>query len=231
MELVTLEPRPVEPGATTQPTIESKETDASGVVTRQYDLWADRSIEYDMMARRVTVDGPGNILAQQTASATTQPAPDYDSMIGGAGNTAIAWNKRFIYDQAKSAAVIEGAVRVVHRGLGPKPESVQLSDATIIQAEFEPPAQQAPGAPPAEPKLQQVTAIGPITILTADKTIKCGEINFDPIQELLTCTPGVRDKVVVVDNNTLDNSTFDEAVLNLKTNELTRLTNVTGEGR
>jgi lipopolysaccharide export system protein LptA len=231
VEVVSLEPGAAEAGTTTQPTakVESKETDVNGVMTRQYDLWAQTNIEYDLNARRVSVNGPGNILAQQAAA--TQATADNGTMIGGAGTTAIGWSKQFIYDQAKSAAIIEGDVKVVHRGIGPKSESVQLTNARVIQAEFEQAAQTAPGATPAEPKLQQVTAIGEMTILTQDKTITCGEINFDPVEQLLTCTPGVLAKVRVVDNNTLDSGSCDEAVFNLKTNDLKKLTNVTGQGR
>jgi lipopolysaccharide export system protein LptA len=235
VEVVSLVPGASDANPTTQPTaeVESKETDTNGVMTRQYNLWSQTDIVYDLVARRVSIDGPGNILAQETAAATTQPTGDGGTEIGGAGNTAIGWNKRFIYDEAKDAAVIEGGVKVVHRGIGAKSETVELSDATIIQAEFEAGGHEnsAAATPPPEPRLRQVTAIGPMTILTQDKTIRCGEINFDPIAQLLTCTPGVRDKVTIVDNNTLDSGSCDEAEFNLKTNELKKLTNVTGQGR
>ena len=232
---ISLQAPPTDPNATTQPgaKVESLETDANGNLTRQYDLLTHTTIDYDMLSKRLSVIGPGQIFAREIPPAATQPAANSGSAIGGQGDTAIGWKKRFIYDETKNAAVIEGEVIVVHTGNGPKSESVRLENASIIQAEFEaaPQTSPAPGAPPAAPKLKQVTAVGSMVIHTADKTITCGEIDFDPVNQLLTCTPGELANVIVVDNNNLDRGSCSEAVFNMKTNELKKLTDVTGQGR
>ena len=83
----------------------------------------------------------------------------------------------------------------------------------------------------AAPKLKQLTATGPMVIRSGDKTIDCGELDFDPVEQILTCRGGQLGKVTVVDDNDLNGSSFDEAVLNIKTNELKKMTNATGQGR
>ena len=70
-----------------------------------------------------------------------------------------------------------------------------------------------------------------MTIRTADKTITCGELDFDPVEQVLICRRGQLAKVTVIDDNDLNGATCDEARLNIQTNQLQKMTNVTGQGR
>ena len=70
-----------------------------------------------------------------------------------------------------------------------------------------------------------------MTVRTTDKTIYCGGIDFDPGQQILTCRGGKLGKVTVVDDKNLDGGTCAEAIFKLKTNELRKMTEVTGQGR
>ena len=125
--------------------------------------------------------------------------PTTPTGVGGQGNTAIDWKKRF--GSTTTLAIprlIAGDVRIVHQGDGPKtavagngsrrqsPGGVR-SPGALIQANNT-------GAAPTS-KLKHVTATGPATgdmrIHTPDKTITCGEDWIsDPIQQILTCLPG-----------------------------------------
>ena len=49
--------------------------------------------------------------------------------------------------------------------------------------------------------------------------------------QTLDCRKGRLAKVTIVDNNNLNGITYDEASLDLKTNELIRMTNATGQGQ
>jgi lipopolysaccharide export system protein LptA len=220
-----------------QPTaqVESDAYDAGGFLLHRYDLLS-RKIDFDPVAKRLSVNGPGGILAVEQSPPSTQPATEPSestSAIGGSGNTAIGWKRRFIYDDAAHSATIEGDIKIVHQGTGPKAQSVTLEHADVVQADFYSDATTKPTVADrtAPPKLKQLTATGPMTIVTADKTITCGEMDFDPIEQILTCRHGQLAKVTVVDDNDLSGATCDEASLNIKTNELKKLTNVTGQGR
>jgi hypothetical protein len=68
-------------------------------------------------------------------------------------------------------------------------------------------------------------------IRTTDKTIYCGELDFDPGQQTLTCRGGDLGKVTIVDDNNLAGGTCAQAIFNLKTNELKKMTDVTGQMR
>jgi hypothetical protein len=196
----------------------------------RFDLWAGR-IDYDVSTKRLSVDGPGDILAEDQSPPTTRPATDNPSAIGGHGSTAIDWKKRFLYDDAARAAVIQGDITIVHQDNASKTGSLVLKRADIVQAEFDaaPPGQDA--GEPAAPKLKRVTATGGMTVRTADKTIFCGELDFDPVEQVLTCLGGQLGKVTVVDDNNLAGGAFAEVIYDLKTNELKSLKDVTAHGR
>ena len=76
-----------------------------------------------------------------------------------------------------------------------------------------------------------MTATGAMTVRTTDKTIFCGELDFDPVEQVLTCLGGQLGKVTVVDDNNIAGGACAEAVFNLKTNELKKMTEVTAHGR
>jgi hypothetical protein len=213
--------------------VQSYAQDASGYLLHQYDLLS-RKIDFDPQAKQLNVDGPGRILAvEQSPPSATQPAAQSPSAIGGNGNTAIEWLKRFNYDDAAHSATIDGDITIVHQGVGPKAQSLQLFHADRVVADFysEPATKPSSAELPAAPRLKQLTATGPMIIRSGDKTIDCGELDFDPVEQILTCRRGQLGKVTVVDANDLSGSAFDEAILNLKTNELQKMTNVTGQGQ
>jgi len=214
--------------------------DAGGKLLRQFDLLAGR-IDYDVSTKRLSVDGPGDILAIEQSPPTTRPATDAvgfasanASAVGGHGSTAIDWKKRFIYDDAARAAIIQGDITIVHHDNASNTGSLRLLHADIVQAEFEaaPPGENADDTgEPAAPKLKHVTATGGMTVRTADKTIYCGELEFDPAEQILTCLGGQLGKVTVVDDNNLSGGDCAEAIFNVKTNELKKMTQVTAHGR
>ncbi|MGD0139373.1 MAG: hypothetical protein ABSD28_10885 [Tepidisphaeraceae bacterium] len=208
--------------------------DAGGYLLREFDLLAGR-IDYDVSTKRLSVAGPGDILAIEQSPPATRPAGDNASAIGGHGSTAIDWKKRFIYDDAARSAIIQGDITIVHQDNTSKTGSVRLDHADIVQAEFEaaPPGLDAGDTgEPATPKLKHLTATGAMTVRTTDKTIFCGELDFDPVEQVLTCLGGEKmGKVTVVDNDNLAGGTCAEAVFNLKTNELKKMTEVTAHGR
>ena len=106
--------------------VQSYAQDANGYLLHQYDLLS-RKIDFDPQAKQLNVNGPGDILAvEQSPPPTTQPAAEPPSAIGGNGNTAIDWKKRFSYDDAAHSATIEGDITIVHNGAGPKAQSLQL---------------------------------------------------------------------------------------------------------
>jgi hypothetical protein len=241
--------------------VESKLLDTGGNLLHRFDLWAGR-IDYEISTKRLSVAGPGDILAEDHSPPATQPATDAGgsasaaggsasaaggsasanaSAIGGHGSTAIDWKKRFIYDDAAGSAIIQGDITIVHQDNAPeassppsKTGSLVLKHADIVQAEFAaaPPGQDVGDAgETAAPKLKHLTAIGPMTVRTADKTIFCGELDFDPVEQVLTCLGGQLGKVTVVDDNNIAGGACAEAVFNLKTNELKKMTEVTAHGR
>jgi lipopolysaccharide export system protein LptA len=213
--------------------LESSTQDSSGRLLHRYDLLS-RKIDFDPQARQLNVNGPGDILAVEKSPSgvsTTQPAA---SAIGGTGNTAIDWKKRFTYDDVARTATIEGDITIVHEGIGPNPQTVRIEHADTVRADFysEPqPNSKDKTAQASPPKLKALTADGQMTIRTADKTILCGELDFDPVENILTCRHGQLRQVTVIDNNDLNGVACGEASLNIKTNELKKMTNVTGHGR
>ena len=60
----------------------------------------------------------------------------FPSAIGGNGNTAIDWKKRFTYDDAAHSATIDGDITIVHQGVGPNAQSLRLDHADLVRAEF-----------------------------------------------------------------------------------------------
>ncbi|HEX4054667.1 MAG TPA: hypothetical protein VHX86_10420 [Tepidisphaeraceae bacterium] len=224
--------------ATTRPDaqVESFLANSRGYLLHQYDLLS-RRIDYESASKRLVVPGPGKIFAREQSPPTTRPSADNGSSIGGHGSTAIQWQKRFIYDDARNTAVIDGNVTIVHWSDGPKPQETQLDNADILQAEFEasnPPTTQADAAnidDTSGHRLKSLTATGAMTVRTTEKTIYCGEIEMDSAQQTLTCLGGELGKVTVVDVNHLDSGTCAEAIFNMKTNELKKMTNVTGQER
>jgi lipopolysaccharide export system protein LptA len=199
--------------------------DSGGNLLHQFDLLA-QTIDYDVATRRLSVAGPGDILAVENSS-TTRPAQGSASVLGGQGSTAIDWKKRFIYDDANHSAVIEGDITVVHQDSA-KSQSLRLDRADIVQAEFAPAVGQQPSA---SPKLQRVTATGPILIRTTDKTVDCGELDFDAVTQVLTCLGGEIGKVTVIDNANLSQVDCQQAVIDIKTGELIKMTQVTAHGQ
>jgi hypothetical protein len=184
------------------------------------------------------VDGPGQILAAEPSPATTQPAAtqpgtDSASAIGGQGVTAIGWQKRFVYDEGNNWAMITGDVQIAHNGEGPKSQSLLLQYAKTVRADFEGSSHGSGNAAGQTPtaKLKHLSATGDMRIYTDDKTITCGEVDFDPVGQILTCLPGDLQSVNFVDNKTLASTSCSEVIYNMKTNELTKITNVTGQGR
>ena len=223
--------------ATTRPTaqVQSLLTDADGYRLHQYDLLG-RRINYDVSTKRLTVPGPGRIFATEQAPPSRQAAADNGSGIGGHGSTSIQWQKQFIYDDTGHAALIAGSVTIVHWSDAAKPQRVRLDNADIVQAEFaasNPPATRPDAEINDAPdrKLKSLTAVGAMTVRTTDKTIFCGEIDFDPAQQTLTCLGGELGKVTIVDDNNLAGGACAEAIFNMKTNELKKMKDVTGQGR
>jgi hypothetical protein len=215
--------------------VQSVLTDAGGNLLHQYNLLSQR-IDYDVPSKRLTVPGAGRILALEQSPRNAAPSADAGSSFGGHGATAIQWQKRFIYDDSAHTAVIDGAVKMVHRTDGPKPDQVTLENADIVQAEFEGASQTAsPNAGDLDEapdrRLKSLTATGAMTVITTDKTIYCGEFDFDPVEQILTCRGGKLGKVTVVDDKNLDGGTCAQAVFNMKTNELKKMTDVTGQSR
>jgi hypothetical protein len=212
-------------------------TDAGGYLLHQYDLLG-RRIDYEVPSKRLIVPGPGEIFAKEQAPTTKTPNGDAGSSIGGHGTTAIQWQKRFIYDDAGHTAVIDGSVTIVHWTGAPKPQQIRLDNADIVQAEFEgagQPTQRANAAADIDDapdrRLKSLIATGAMTVRTTDKTIYCGEFDFAPTEQILTCRGGQLGKVTVVDDKNLEGGTCAEAVFNLKTNELKKMTDVTGQSR
>jgi hypothetical protein len=226
---------PASPTTRPEAQVQSVLTDAGGNLLHQYNLLS-RRIDYDVPSKRLTVPGPGRILALEQSPRNAAPSADAGSSFGGHGATAIQWQKRFIYDDSAHTAVIDGAVKMVHRTDGPKPDQVTLENADIVQAEFEGASQTAsPNAGDLDEapdrRLKSLTATGAMTVITTDKTIYCGEFDFDPVEQILTCRGGKLGKVTVVDDKNLDGGTCAHAVFNMKTNELKKMTDVTGQSR
>ncbi|MGD0464732.1 MAG: hypothetical protein ABSB74_19785 [Tepidisphaeraceae bacterium] len=222
------------PTAGREAQVQSYVTDAGGYLLHQYDLLS-RRIDYDVPSKRLTVPGPGEIFAKEQSPPTTAPSVETGSSIGGRGMTSIQWQKRFIYDDAGHSAVIDGGVTIVHWTDAAKPQQVRLDHADIVQVEFEGPSAARPNVADIDEapdrRVKWLTATGAMTVRTTDKTIYCGEFDFDPGQQLLTCRGGQLGKVTVVDDKNLDGGTCAEAIFNLKTNELRKMTDVTGQGR
>jgi hypothetical protein len=218
--------------------IESYAHDADGYPLHQYDLLS-RQIDVEPAAKRLTVNGPGDIFSKVSAAPSTQPTTQASSGesapgISGAGNTAIDWHKLFSYDDSTHSALIEGDITIVHTGNTSKTQSVRLDHADVVQVEFYSDAQQQNSVPANQtpgPKLKRVTATGSMVIRTSDKTIDCGEIDFDPTTEIMTCRGGQLRKVTIVDDNNISSGTCTEATFNVKTQELKKMTDVTGQGR
>jgi hypothetical protein len=214
--------------------VESYLTNASDVLIHQYDLEGLR-VDYDSQSKRMTVPGAGRIFATEPGSSTTRPAADTASTFGGHGNTAIQWQKSFIYDSEEGTAVIDGSVLITHMDEGPKAQPIRL-DADIVQVAFDTtagsttePAVTDEDSPP--PKIKRLTADGLVIVTTPDKTINCGTVVYNPVDQTLDCTGGLRGQVTVVDNRNIDLGKFSEAVLDLKTNRLIRMTDLSAHGQ
>jgi hypothetical protein len=68
-------------------------------------------------------------------------------------------------------------------------------------------------------------------IRTTDKTVDCGELDFEAAAQMLTCLAGQIGKVTVIDNANLAQVDCQEAVIDIKTGELVKMTNVTAHGQ
>jgi lipopolysaccharide export system protein LptA len=219
--------------------MESYASDAAGGLVHQYDLLS-RRIDIDPKQKRLEVNGAGEIFAHAPAAATQadstggspQPAANGATDIGGDGNTGIYWQKQFVYDDAAHRAKIDGDITIVHMPGGDKSRQVRLehADEVLVDLLAGDEAGQTPATQPAG-KIRRVTATGGMIIRTADKTIACGEIEYDPAEQTLTCRGGQLNRVTVDDNNKVSSGSFEEAILDLKTNELKELTNLSGQGR
>jgi hypothetical protein len=105
------------------------------------------TIEYDMIAKRMTVPVEGRMLVEDHRPAPVKPtvggAAGDPRQAGGKvgdpesnrGSTAFAWSKRFTYDDAARQAVMEGdmakPVRVVHRDDSASAKEYQLTGDTV----------------------------------------------------------------------------------------------------
>jgi hypothetical protein len=228
LKILSLQTDETAPGHRSE--VRSYLVDQRGFLLHQFDLLA-HSIDYDVPGKRLGVEGPGDILAIQQ-SPTTKPTQHDSSALAGPGSTAIDWKKRFIYDDANHSAIIQGDITIVHKD-SDKSQSLRLDRADIVQAEFEPSLgrediHQIGSA--AAPNLKRVTATGPMVIRAADKTIDCGELDYDAVNQILTCLGGELGKVHIIDNANLSGGDCAEAVFNMKTNELTKMTQVTAHG-
>jgi hypothetical protein len=204
--------------------VESVLRDAGGNIVRLTALRSKR-IDYDVVAKRAEVNGPGEMLADQPttrpiASTADQPA------LGDSGKTLISWKKRFFYDEATRMAQFDGSIDVLHTEIGTNTPSVHLvCDQVKVELESAA-ASPTPDAHSGQLHLRKVFALGNVEVVTTDNTVKnCATMEFDPATSILTCRAAPDGQISIIDNKTAKVESFDVARINLKTNTIEKLNN------
>jgi hypothetical protein len=131
-----------------------------------------QTVQYDLLAKRMTVPVPGRMVVEDHRPPATKPAPGSaaEASLAGQkaspdaennrGTTAFQWSKTFTYDDAQHQAVMTGEDRnpvvVVHKDDSPRGQVFRLTGNTVT-ADLE------PAAPTTRPTTMATAAGGPAT--------------------------------------------------------------------
>jgi hypothetical protein len=203
----------------TKASVKSTLTDASGKLVRQYYIRSNR-IDYDMVARRMSVPMPGQMLVEDLRPAAT--AEEGQSSPGGRGYTAFQWGEEMVYDEKARLADLQGDVTIRHWDAGEKPKAMSLR-ADTVQAEFQPidqsdDAEVAQENPPLE--ISHMTAEHHVEVDTTSGPLRCGIADYDPVKQILVCRAGDEGAVTIVDGSGNAQASFKEVRLNLQNNTM-----------
>jgi lipopolysaccharide export system protein LptA len=202
--------------------IESTLRDAGGAILRRYYIRSTQ-IDYDTIARRLSVPEPGQMLVEDHTKAQTDQGAEPGVGAGGRGRTAFEWSQGMMYDEMARTADLQGDVKISHWDDGAKPKHTFLS-ADVVHVEFQPMEQSDEGEQPASdtPQLEisHLMALHHVEVDTASGPMHCGEADYDPIKQLLICRAGDEGAVSMVDGQGNVQATFKEVRVNLLNNTM-----------
>lgn len=207
-------------------TVTSVLADDQGQLVRRMHLEA-ASIHVDQAGRKLSIPGEGRMFfidrrKEAAAKDRTRPA-DPTSL---RGQTAIAWKKHLVYEEASSELVVEGGVHIGHQGSGEQAAPLQMH-ADRVRAELEPARQQdarvvkADAADPmAHMQLKRLRAEGNLSLVTADKVYKLQSMDYDPATHWLVAAGTEGNPGRQLDQNGLEEGVFEELQFNTETGQV-----------
>jgi hypothetical protein len=202
--------------------LESTLRDAGGAVLRRYYIRSSQ-IDYDTIARKLSVPVPGQMLVEDHTRAPAQNGAQPGIGTGGRGRTAFEWSQELLYDEMSRSAELQGNVKIMHRDDGKNPNPMFLS-ADVVHAEFEPIDQSDDAAAQTAdtPALQisNLSALHHVEVDTASGPLRCGEADYDPVKQLLVCHAGDEGAVTLVDSQGNVQASFKEVRIDLQNNTM-----------
>jgi lipopolysaccharide export system protein LptA len=170
---------------------------------------------------------------QPTTGGTHQPTTD-QSVMGGHGATAFSWANGFLFDQGTRHCDITGAVVIRHLSDANKADWTTVT-ADKVTADFEPvdgaATKPAEGLDQSQMKLKRLGATGSVVIQTGGATVNASVVDYDPATELMTAIGSVDDPVTVTSQQGRRDGSFQQAVIDTRTNKIVRMLDFTGKSR
>lgn len=200
--------------------VRSLRTAADGSLLRRLNLEGQK-LNYDVMARRMTVPGAGRLLFQDHP-----PTPDAQQAADGQpkkvamnGDTAMKWNDQLVYDETAQQITLEGDVWIVHESDQPQRRGRFDLQAETVIAEL---ARRDDGAAepgrPEEPELRRLIAQTSVRFKARGINLTCQRIEYDPATGWLVASGTPGQPVEVTEGVSIGR--FGEARYNLHTEQV-----------
>jgi hypothetical protein len=218
-----------------------------GALLRGLNLYAT-IVTTNRATGRLEIPVPGEMLVrdhrppeEKKAAADNLAKPQEGPTLGsGRGNTAFAWKKSLIYDDAQRQAVMSGDVKVVHHPITREGQPFNLW-ADTLTAEMEPDSPAAAAKPqaanqqPAKPggkqpkmRLKRALARGNVRVESMRLNVDARELSYDPVAQVLRAYGGENAPITVFDKEKGTTSTIGELEWNTATDQF-RVKELTGK--
>jgi len=199
----------------------------SGAILKRSAIFG-RRIDYDVVNKKLAIPGAGSMLEEGHAIGHYKP--------DNPGATAIQWQKQFVFENATQQATIEGPVLIVHRDDGNNQQRTTIHGDQVL-ATFEPDKNAATAPSTASTadqslhlQLKKVVVQGNVLIDLGDSKIESSTVEFDPAEHRLICRGEENLPVLVYDDKHKGGAHFGEVWINVATNTIERLTNLSAHG-
>ncbi len=175
--------------------VNSTTVDAQQKLLRAMQMDAS-TIQYDMISKRLLVPVPGTLRLEdhrEPAKAAPKagapnPGQDAGNPTDLRGQSAMAWEKQLLYDEAGRQAVMEGNVRVGHTDEGADPKVFEMYGDRFV-ADLEPADPNAPPAPAGaqgpRTQVKHIHGEGHIAFRTNGLWFDADTIDYDPATHIM----------------------------------------------